>query len=240
MPSLEHLVCEELNYISCTTEEILKHLKLLKINKSPGPGSISPVILKSCTFELAPSISFLVNKSFQQGHLPDDCRSADIVPLHKKGSKHLRDNYRLISLTSMICKINEKIVCDKLTSFWQDQNMINKNQFGFLQGRSTVISLLSTFHDFARSRNSSVATDVVFLDLAKAFDSVPHERLLIKLYSLGNESKLLNWLRHFLMCRKQRVVVRATFSDWTPVISGTTQGTILGPILFLSYINDFV
>ena len=94
-------------------------------------------------------------------------RSADIVPLHKKGSKHLRENYRPISLTSMICKISEKIVRDRLTSFWQDYNVINKNQFGFLQGRSTVTQLLSTFHDFARSRNSSVATDVVFLDLAR-------------------------------------------------------------------------
>ena len=79
-----------------------------------------------------------------------------------------------------------------------------------------------------------------FLILAKAFDSVPHERLLIKLYSLGIDSKLLNWLRHFLPCRKQRVVVRGTFSNWAPVISGTPQGTILGPILFLSYINDIV
>ena len=121
----------------------------------------------------------------------------------------------------MICKISEKIVRDRLTLFWQNQNAIHKNQFGFLQGRSTVTQLLSTFHDFARSRNSSVATDVVFLDLAKAFDSVPHERLLKKLYSLGIESKLLNWLRHFLTCRKRRAVVRGTFSDWAPVISGT-------------------
>ena len=86
-----------------------------------------------------------------------------------------------------------KIVRDRLTSFWQDQNVINKNQFGFLEGRSTVTQLLSTFHDFARSRNSSVATDVVFLDLAKAFDSVPHERLLIKLYGLG-----IDWRANFL------------------------------------------
>ena len=76
------------------------------------------------------------------------------------------------------------------------------------------------------------------LDLAKAFDSVPHERLLIKLRSLGLEGNLLNWLRHFLTCRKQRVVVRGTCSEWAPVVSGTPQGTILGPILFASYIND--
>ena len=103
-----------------------------------------------------------------------------------------------------------------------------------------MTQFLSTFHDFARSRKSSVATDVVFLDLAKAFDSVLHERLLVKLYSLGNESKLLNWLSHFLTCRKQGVVVRGTSYDWAPVISGTPQGTILRPILFLSYINDIV
>ena len=120
----------------------------------------------------------------------------------------------------------------RLTSFWQDQNAINKNQFGFLQVRFTVTQLLSTFHDFARSRNSSVATDVVFLDLAKAFDSVPHERLLIKLYSLGIESKLLNWLSHFLTSRKQRVVVRGTSSDWAPVICGTPKELFLVQFYF--------
>ena len=116
--------------------------------------------------------------------------------------------------------------------------MINENQFDFLQGRSTTTQLLSTIHDFAKSRNSSYATDVIFLDLAKAFDSVPHECLIIKLCSLGLEGNLLNWLRHFLTCRKQRVVVRGTFSEWAPVVSGTLQATILGPILFVSYIND--
>ena len=105
LPSLEPLLCEKLNYISCTTEEFLKHLKSLKTNKSPGPDRISPVILKSCAFELAPSISFLINKSFLLDHLPEDRRSADIVPLHKKGSKLLRENYRPISLISMTCKI---------------------------------------------------------------------------------------------------------------------------------------
>ena len=129
--SLELLVCEKLNYVSCTTEEILKHLKSLKTNKSLGPDRISPVILKSCAFELAPSISFLINKSFLLGHLPKDWRSADIVPLHKKGSKHLRENYRPNSLTSMICKISEKIVRDRLTLFWQDQNVIHKNHLAF-------------------------------------------------------------------------------------------------------------
>ena len=261
MPSLEPTACEKLDVtvipklwgnkvvivvvvvvvvdvISCTSGEVMKYLKSLKPNKSPGPDCISPVILRSCASELAPLISYLVNEPFQFGHLPDDWRSADIVPLHKKGSKHLRENYRPISLTSIVFKISEKIVRNKITSFWQNQVVINKNQFGFLQGRSTTTQLLSTIHDFAKSRNSSYATDVIFLDLAKAFDSVPHERLLIKLRSLGLEENLLNWLRHFLTCRKQRVVVRGTFSEWAPVVSGTPQGAILGPILLVPYINN--
>ena len=238
MPSLEPTVSEKLDVISCTFGEVMKCLKSLKPNKSPGLDRMSPVILRSCASELAPSILYLVNKSFQLGHLPQDWRSADIVPLQKKGSKHLREDFRPISLTSIVCKISEKIVRNRITSFLHNLDVINKNQFGFLQGRSTTTQLLSTIHDFVKSRNSSFATDVIFLDLAKAFDSVPHERLLIKPRSLGIVGNLINWLRHFLTCRKQRVVVRGTFSEWAPVVSGTPQGTILGPILFVSYIND--
>ena len=107
-------------------------------------------------------------------------------PLHKKGSKSSRENYRLISLTSIVCKIEEKIVFDRMTKFWQDIDLITNNQFGFLQGRYTVTQLLSTFNnDLAKSRNLSIATDVIFVDLAKAFDSVPHEGLLSKLKSNG-------------------------------------------------------
>ena len=134
LPSLEPLVCEKLNYISCTTEEILKYLKSLKTNKLPGPDRITPVILKSCAFELAPSISFLVNKSFLLGHLLEDWRSADIVPLHKKGSKTLEGE--LLSNFAYISDMQNqrKNVRDRLTSFWQDQNVVHKNQFAFFAG----------------------------------------------------------------------------------------------------------
>ena len=151
----------------------------LKPNKSPGPDNIAPCVLRERASELAPSLAHILNKSFSSGLLPNEWKCPDIRPLHKKGSKSLKD--RPISLTSIVCKIGEKIVFDRLHKFWQETGLINNNQFGFLKGRSTVTQLLSSLNDWAKSRNLSRPTDVVFLDLDKAFDSVPHERLLLKL-----------------------------------------------------------
>ena len=161
-----------------TVNEVQRHLLKLKTNKSPGPDHIASCILKSCALELAPSLTYMVNKSFPIGLLPDEWKHADITPLHNKGSKSSRENYRQIFLTSIVCKFGEKIVLDRMIKFWGEIDLINNNQFGFLQGRSTATQLLSTFNDWAKSRNSYIPTDVICLDLAKAFDRVPHERLL--------------------------------------------------------------
>ena len=126
----------------------------------------------------------------------------------------------------------------RVINFWQDLGVLNEIQFKFLEVKSTVTQLLTCYDDWALSRNKSTTTDIAFLDFTKAFDSVPHERLLLKLKGYGIESNLLHWFRNFLTNRQQRVVVRGTISSWSSVRYGVPQGTILGPILFLIYVND--
>lgn len=154
-PTPDYVVVKKLDNINCSANEVRRLLLKLKPNKSPGPDNIAPCVLRECASELSPSLAHILNKSFSSGLLPNQWKRADITPLHKKGSKCLRKNYRPISLTSIVCKIGEKIVFDRLLKFWQEIGLIKNNQFGFLKGRSTVTQLLSSLNDWAKSRNLS-------------------------------------------------------------------------------------
>ena len=215
-----------------------KYLKTLNAHKSPGPDLISPRILKECAYELSTPLCAFFNKSFSTGLLPTDWKMANITPIYKKGHKQKKENYRQISLTSVVCKVAENIVRSRVTACWSDHHVLNPNQFGYLKGKSSLAELLSCHHHCCLTRNSSKTTDVIFLDLSKAFDSVPHERLLLKLNRHGIDGPLLLWFRNFLKNRQQRVTIRGPFSNWSPVTSAVPQGTILGPTLFLLYVND--
>jgi len=221
-----------------TPSVVMAKLVKLQGDKAPGPDNIHPQLLKECATVLAKPLSMIYQKSFDTGSLPSDWKSANIVPIFKKGKKSDRSNYRPVSLTSVPCKVMEGIIKENLLSFLQDNKMINNDQHGFMRGRSCLTNLLETLESWTRALDEGFGLDVIYLDYKKAFDSVPIKRLLIKLRQYGIGGKLILWIEDFLTARTMRVGLRGAFSSLLEVLSGVPQGSVLGPLLFLLFVNE--
>ena len=218
-----------------TVEEVLKHLKN---SSSPGPDEISQRVLKETAQEVSLPLSILFNNSMMSSIVPTDWRRANVVPIYKSGSKGEPVNYRPISLTSVVVRVMERILKNKMLLHLRINKAINPSQHGFLPKKSTSTNLNEYLEYLTRKIDDGQPVDVLYLDFSKAFDKVPHGRLIQKLSCYKFPKNLINWIAAWLKQRKQRVLVNGVFSDGCDVISSVVQGSVLGPILFLIYIND--
>ena len=229
---------QELSNIQITEEMVLQKLKKIKVNKSPGPDNIHPRVLHEISGNITIPITYIYKTSLRCRELPSEWKHANVSSIYKKGKKTVPQNYRPVSLTCILCKIMESIIRDHVIDHMTTNKLFSNKQFGFISGRSTTLQLLHVLTIWCEILDEGGTIDVIYCDFMKAFDKVPHQRLLFKTERYGITENVHGWIKSFLTGRTQCVSINNIYSEPAAVTSGIPQGSVLGPILFVIYIND--
>ena len=235
-----YLTQSRLGSLNFNEDEILKIIRALNPHKAHGYDDISIRMIKICDKSLLEPLIILFKNSTKSSHYPDIWKRSNIIPVHNKNDEKLVINFRPISLLPIFGKIFEKNIFNKIYCFLIEEKLLNPNQSGFRQSDSCINQLLAITHEIFETFDCNPPLEVrtVFLDISKAFDKVWHEGLLYKLKSMGISGELYNLLENYLSGRFQRVILNGQHSSWKPILASVSQGSILGPLLFLVYIND--
>lgn len=228
----------ELGSIQITPNIVVQKIEALKNGSAPGNDSISVELLKVTKYFVSVPLAYIFKESIKTGEIPSDWKEANVTPIFKKGCKSVPANYRPISLTSICCKLMESIIKDFILEHLNVNNLIKPSQHGFTKNKNCTTNLLEFLQAVESNIDGGYSVDVIYLDFAKAFDKVPKKRLISKLKAHGISGNLLAWIESWLTGRKQRVILNGESSPWRDVLSGIIQGSILGPLLFVIFIND--
>ena len=206
-----------------TPELVAKKIKAMKDNKSPGVDGIRPKLLMETVEQISIPLARVFNLSLKEGVVPFEWKEANIIPLFKKGSRNKSENYRPVSLTSVICKLLERLIKDHMVDFLVKHKLLNSSQHGFLKARSCLTNMLCFLEEITKWIDVGLPVDIIYLDFQKAFDKVPHQRLLLKLKAHGIGDSITDWIEQWLTDRRQRVVVDGEVSNWKSVFADDTK-----------------